>query len=185
MSLRLVNHLVRDRDVARTLNDPDVVVIEARENRGGEPPGDAPLERAPILRSIGAPGPGSAAGRCPRLSLGRQRRNSSVGRIHNQRRSLVVENLSSGVGPVRRMNRVGRDAIVRGFVETSCRSRLELIRLVRRQELAAGEILGSFERRDGLVVPHALQVGIAPRGAWRPRLVPAGGGRRRLRAAGR
>src|ERR1700730_4730897 len=67
---RLVNHLVRDRDVSRTLNDPDVVVIEAGENRGGEPPGNAPLERAAVLRPIGAPGPGSAAGRCPRLSLG-------------------------------------------------------------------------------------------------------------------
>ena len=56
---------------------------------------------------------------------------------------------------------------------------LELLHLIVGEELARAELLGTFQRRDGAIVPGALQVGMSPRGAGRGRNRLSGGLRRR------
>src|SRR4029453_10379148 len=88
----IMDHLVDDGDVAGSLNDVDVVVVEAGKNRGRQPPCDTSLERRAILWTVSAPAfastrlaPESATSGGALLCLCAQRWQPSVRGIHNQR----------------------------------------------------------------------------------------------------
>src|SRR4029079_1209464 len=88
---RVVVHLDQDRHVARTLNNPVVVVVRLRQHRYGGTEQDAPLSAAAILRTIRR-----ADGFVLRpridllLRLRRKRRDSSVWRVDDERRATAL-----------------------------------------------------------------------------------------------
>jgi hypothetical protein len=80
----VVNHLVEDHEVIARLEQLDVLVVAARDDRGpGVEPEDAPLVHGKILGVCGGSASRVAIG-LPRFSGRRPRRNLPVGRIHDE-----------------------------------------------------------------------------------------------------
>src|SRR6185312_5727225 len=71
--------------------------------------------------------------------------------------------LRARVGDLRRGDEVDRRVLVGRRSHALFSIALELRDFVRRQELPVAVLRGPLERRDRLVIPHALQIGIAPR----------------------
>ena len=165
---------MKDRDISRSLEDLNVVVVERRQIRVGEALRDAPLEVAPVGVGIG---PASAlagqrgTARETLLDFWSQRRDSPVRRIDDERRALVVQDLAAGIRPVLRVHGRGRHRLVGRFVQALRGAGFELIDFLLGQVLPARHVLRAFERRDGLVVPDALKIRIAPRSARRSPIV--------------
>ena len=114
---RVVNHLVGDRDGARTLDDAQVGVVDGREDGAGDAAGDAALPEAQILRPVEdrraaeRAQPGKRArrrrrGRVRGRPLLHRRRQSAVRRIDDQRRA---SRHLAALEPVRRRRRGGAD----------------------------------------------------------------------------
>src|SRR4029453_2144697 len=105
--------------------------------------------------------------------------NSAIGWIDNQRRSPVVQNFSSGVGPIGRMNGVRGNGLVWGLIKSLRGTRFELALFLVGQILPPGHVRRPFQWRDRAIVPCALKIRIAPRRARRSPLL-VGGPRSRL-----
>ncbi len=166
---RVMDHLVENHHVSRRLEElHEVGVHEGDHGRPGVRPQDAPLEQTAVLRTVGAfrerhsllertvLGP-----RVTRRRVRRQRRNPPIRWIHDQRRALVLGDLRRPVKP-----EVIRDPAVSAThtLPAFCGRLLERRRFLIGQELSPGERAGSLQRRQGGVVPDALQIRRAP---WR------------------
>ena len=154
---------MRDRDVAGSLQNADVVVVEPRQNGGRQAPRDAALEGATVFGTVGATVAATcAARRQTLLRVGRQRRNAAARRIDDQRGAMVLVDLAAGIRHVRRVDQVRRRVFVRRRIEPLRGVRFETRDLFVVQELTFAEVSRTLERRDRLVVPDALQIGITP-----------------------
>ncbi len=153
----VVDHLHQNHHVSRSLHDQIVIVVEIRKPR--QCARDTALRQAALLRSVGALHPAGVGARPP---LRRQGRNSPIQRIHNQRRSLVRDDPCSPIPIVPIVNaRLGRPLFQgRRF-------------LVGKKRFPCS-LFGSFQGRNGAVVPYSLQVRLTPWGAWRSRRVRYG-----------
>ena len=170
----IVDHLHQDRDGVRGLHDLVVVAVAGgKHGRPGCAAHDAPVVQRSILRSVCGTQPPRLGPRGRfRLRLGRQRRNSPVARIHDERcpprrddasapfpEQVVVAGGQIGLGIA--VAAIGIVSFPRPFFKGS-RFRL-------REELFPRELGGAFERRHGGVGPDALQIALAElRGATWP-----------------
>ena len=155
------------------LHDLNVVVVEARQARGGNPPGNAPLEQRSIGPGIGAAARTRGAAASPATATAAatpttgvdERRDAAVRRIDDQRRAPIVVHAPARIGPVRRVDRprlVGL-FVGRRFVHPLAGGCLERLHFRVREVLAIAVLRATLERRDGLVVPGPLQVRMPPR----------------------
>src|SRR5438128_7646503 len=179
----VVVHLEKDCHVAGGLKQLNVVVVAAGKHRGsGAEAEDAALGETAILRIVpsDAVGPGShrtpargAMSLLPLLRLGRDRRNLAVRGIHDDRRlrqSLGPRAIGPGLLAVPAGVARSTPLVVPDRLVTKPLS--ELSSLFRRERGFTRELFGPLQRREGPVVPDALEIRIAP---GRPRYCrPAG-----------
>src|ERR1700730_16063767 len=103
---RIVYHLVDDRDISRSLEQLDIVVVGARRHRrSGIEAEDAALRQRPVFMGVGV-GPAKvgvvARGRNEvrsLLSFGRHRGKPAIGRVDDQRRALRSYDLVAAIPP--------------------------------------------------------------------------------------
>src|SRR5215467_13887891 len=103
---RIVDHLVDDRDISRSLEQLDIVVVGARgQRRSGIKTEDATLRQRPVFIRVGV-GPAKVGVVAPRrnevrsfLSFGRHGGISAIGRVDDQRRALRPYDLVAAVPP--------------------------------------------------------------------------------------
>src|SRR5439155_16706654 len=146
--------LVFDHHESRSLHDVGIIVVGAGKNRRA-PKGEATDAQPQILRTVelltaASFGVGGTSWSPSGLRLWRQRRNSAVWRIDDERRSLVwfhtvlpcVQRVHGGVVN-RRFSRVGKRELIRmlhALLE-------DLRRLLFRQKLPPSIFSGSFHGR--------------------------------------
>ena len=168
----IMNHFDKNHHVTRALYDPVIVVVARIQHRRAR----AEHHETSIVEVIGfrrippaytLPPLDSFGG--PRLALGRHRRDSSIRRIENQRRTEIMrERILAAVQTKLRevVMHIG-DSPGRGLLGFGLRCPLfHFFRFLLRIELL-GHALGPFERDVCVVCPKALQVWLAVRRAWR------------------
>ena len=161
----VVDHLDEDHDITRRLEDLVVVVVEAGHHRAGQPARDAPLVQVAVFRSGRLP---AAIRLAPGAPLGlrrRQRGQSAVGRVDDQRCSRHPDAPLDPEVVVRPgLARPRVDApLLPGHVARRVPSHSFLFR----QELPSVQVGGPFQRGRRGVRPAPLQVRVAPRGTRR------------------
>ena len=159
----VVHHLVADDDGVARLQDLEVGVVGRRDHRRPDvAPADAALGQRSRLRAVGDARPGAIGD--PRglaLSrLGSQRRQLPVARIGDERRAQpnvlrIVLILPDGIVVVDVVLRLGEELIAPLLGVGG--------RFFGREGLLVAELGRTLERRDGVVGPEALQVGLAVR----------------------
>ena len=169
----------------RRLHDLDVVVVERRQAGARQAVGDAAL-------LVAAVEPRRVDGRSPRLGCRARRalpsavsagmRPSGGSTMSDVRRPSV--SVAARIGPVLRVREAGANLLGRA-VHAAAGARLERLHLFFGVELARAELARPLERRDGAVVPGALQVGMSPRRARRRSRLWAPAARSRGRLARR
>src|SRR4029077_12785551 len=103
---RIVDHLVKDRDISGSLEQLDIVVVGARgHRRPGIKAEDAALRQRPVFIRGGV-GPAKGGVVAPRrnevrslLSFGRHGGIPAIGRVDDQRRALRSYDLVAAVPP--------------------------------------------------------------------------------------
>src|SRR2546428_8140992 len=141
------------------------VVGRGRHRRSDGPPVKAPFGQRAALRAFGGlprPPRSLETGRRALCRLRRQRRDSSVARIDNERRS-----------PVRLLDvvlalpdRVVVMDVVFGLRQVLVSTLLQIrSRFLFSEELSSGQLRRTFQRREGVVGPISLQIWLTRRSA--------------------
>ena len=159
-----MDHLVEDEHAIARLDDLQVRVIRRRKHRRSGRADETPLDRRPIFRTV-------SRMRLPRLSariraspgLGRERGNSPILRVDNQRRAPSRNHLSNFLPDFAQLAR-GRDLeIIEALAPSSNDVSFVLDCFLLGENLLVGKPLRALEGRHRIVCPDALQVGMAVR----------------------
>ena len=182
----IVNHLLQQDRGLRRLDDLDVAVVIGAGSRRAV--GDAALRQRPVFgtirRTAGALGRGGGAFGAPGFGGRRQRRVLAIRRIGNERRAvvplavghpeLVVVAGARVVGHLlectlvpgveHQLHEVSENRVAALIDELLSRS-LQFLQLSVGQRGLVFPLRGTRHRRDAVVAPHALQIGMAIRQA--------------------
>src|SRR5262249_44712183 len=83
---RVVDHFVRARHVTRRLKDHVAIAINNRKDRAEDASRDATIVETPIVPRVWRATSRAGDYRCAPLAFRSERRNSSIGRLHDERR---------------------------------------------------------------------------------------------------
>src|SRR5262245_60943932 len=160
---RVVNHLVRYRDLARALHDPDAVAVDRRQHRTEDAARDTAIVEREVLELVERPRPERADARdglCARLARSRELRHAAIGRLDDERR--VAERARAPLVAQERL--FFRRAVLAALLLARA-----LEELLGRQLLARALILRPVARNAAHVVdaPLAVEARRAPRRARR------------------
>ena len=176
-----MDHLVRDGDVARSLDDPVRVAVNGRHHRSGKAARDAADVQRQVLGTVErtvvvavSAAAGGTDGRGSRDGGGRQRRHLAIGRIGNHPRAAVLRVVV--LVPVRWTGArvvLGRAANRDGDTLGLRVAPLQELRELRRRDLfeaLSRKLRGTLHRDPAFVavVIRALKIRIAPRCFGRP-----------------
>src|SRR5690606_33287095 len=167
---RVVQHLVRDRDLGRRLHDAHRIAVERRQDRARDAARDATVVVREIFHREERPVRLAATtGGLTLPAFFGELGDASVLRVYDVRR--VAERARAGLGRVER-GKLEAAAVValaeRG--EAGDAARRALLELFRSQELSRAELRRALHLNAAHVTARerALQIGIAPRQARHP-----------------
>ena len=158
-----VVHLHCDGDQPAALDNLIVVVVRLRQHRRtGGAKQNAALAKKPVFGAIGRMQRLAGVKRIISfLRRGRERRNSSVGRIHDERRAHGAGDVGSAIGPevvIGTPRQVGRAAFALDVIYVALFHALlcKCSGFFRGEKLLRAQFLGPLERRDRGVGPRPL-----------------------------
>ena len=157
----IVDHLDKDDNVARALQDLIVVVVEAGHHRSWQPSENATIVRAPVFGPVSRAGlPGRSVLSPSPFLAGRQRRQSAIERVNDQRCPCAEDS------PLHQEFVVRAGLFTRTVVQADLCGHFCVTRrkLFGSQDILSGKIFGPLQRGRRRIRPRSLYVRVSPRG---------------------